>query len=154
MTMKKSGLFGLLLLCCLLPKGLGAQEDKDLSKVYEVATPFRPLSADANSDFNNMVYYHFGWNRKGPAVIALQFVNMGYKDHKLKFAIKDLTAKKLVVLDPARRSNFGTEALKADSKGAIWTGAVKNIRDKFSLHAWEDGGDEMDKDPVSINDKK
>ncbi len=151
--MRKLCFYGWLLASILCAQGLRAQEEKDLSKIYEVVSQSAPVAADALKDFNNMIFYRFGWNRKGPPAIALQFVNFGYKDRKLKFAIKDVTSKKMVILDPAGKSPFATEDLKESSRSAIWSGPVDNIHHRFSLRVWEDDGDEIDEDPVSINEK-
>ena len=153
--MKKLYFPVLVLMTALCAKDLCAQEEKDLSKYYGVVSKYYPvLDNKDKTDMNNLIYYRFGWNRKAPYTIAIQFANLGYGDRKLKFAVKDVTSKKMIVLDAVHQSRFGVELLKADSTGMIWSGPVANINDGFSLHVWEDGGEEMDKEPVSIKDKK
>jgi hypothetical protein len=131
-----------------------AQEDNDLSKYYGTISKFDSILNNTQKDMNSIVFYRFGWNQKAPYKIAVQFVNLGYGDHKLKFAVKDVTSKKMIVLDPVHNSRFGTEMLKSSSKGVIWSGPIDNINDLFSLRVWVDDGEEMDKNPMSIKDKK
>ncbi len=148
---------------CLLVLALGvvfgmvewcvAQED-DLAKSFPIVSKFDAALADTQNNLNDLIYYRYGWNNQRPYTIALQFVNFGYRDHKLKFAVKDVTSKKMVLLDAVHHSNFGTETLKASSTGMIWSGPINNVNDRFSLRVWVDDGDEMDKEPMSIKDKK
>ena len=100
------------------------------------------------------VDFRFGWTSKAPFTIAIQFVNHAYANRKFKFAIKDVTSNKMIVLDTLHNSRFGSEALKANSVGIIWSGLVDNIRDNFSLRVWDSDGDEFDKVPISISDQK
>lgn len=153
--MKKKIFFLLFLVPALLSRGADADEVKDLSKDCEKVSKFMPLLDNPPKDLNNMIYYQWGWNGKKPATINVQFRNLGYGDHKIKFTIKDVAAKKLVVLDPVRNSNFGSETLKPDSKGAIWSGKVSNIKDGFSLSVWDGGdGEAVVKKPISLGDLK
>jgi hypothetical protein len=138
----------------LFGNSLGAEEVKAITKYFEVVSKYHPVSNVDQKDPNNLVYYRLGWNTKDSSTIAIQFANLGYGARKLKFAIKDVTSKKLVILDPIHRSRFGLEVLKAESNGKIWSGPIDNIRDGFSLRVWEDDGDEMDKETISIKDKQ
>jgi hypothetical protein len=134
-------------------KGLCAQAAKDLSKACKTVSV--PYSVPDNDKRNFAdVYFSFGWNDKKPYTISVQFVNHGYANRKIKFAIKDVTAKKMVVVDRSHNARFGTETVKANSKGAIWSGTVEDIKDSFSLHVWDSEGNEFDKVAVSISDQQ
>ena len=151
--MKKLSISVLLLTMIFFTKDLYAQQENDLSKFYGKVSKYISILNDKN-DLNKVVFYRIGWNGKTPNTIGIQFGNFGYADWKLKFAIKDVTSKKFIVLDTVHNSFFGTEMSKANSKGIIWSGVVDNINDGFSLHVWVGDGDEIDKEPVSIKDKK
>jgi hypothetical protein len=143
----------LCLVIVLVIKTLNAQEAKGLSKYYEIVSV--PYSVPDNEQQNFAdVNFRFGWNSKGPAAIAIQFVNHSYSDRKFKFAIKDVTSKKTIILDKVHNSRFGSVVLKANSQSAIWFGSVDNINDSFSLHVWSANGDEFDKEPISIKDQQ
>lgn len=172
--MKKLYLSVLLLILAFSAKNLCAQQEDDLSKHCGTVSKLMPVLNDQN-DLNKIIAYKIGWNKAAaatpvltpsavttpsatpiitPATIAIQFSNMGYADWKLKFAVKDVTTKKMVVLDAVHNSGFGTEMLKANSKGIVWSGPVDNINDSFSVRVWIGDGDEIDKDPISLKDKK
>ena len=151
--MRKLSISAMLLIAIFCAKDLCAQQENDLSKFYGKVSNYISVLNDKNN-MDNIVFYRIGWNGKTPKTIGIQFGNFGYADQKLKFAIKDVTSKKFVVLDKVHNSFFGTEILKASSKGIVWSGLVDNIDDSFSLHVWVGDGDEIDKEPVSIKDKK
>lgn len=138
----------------LCQKELWAQQDNDLSKSFTAVTKFLPVVVNTDKNAEKLVFYRFGWNSKAPATIGVQFSNLGYSDWKIKFAIKDMTTKKMIILDSVHKSFFGTELLKGNSKSAIWSGPVDNVSDNFSLRVWVGDGDEIDKDAVSIKDKE
>ncbi len=150
--MKKLFSSALILIVIFCTKDLCSREVGGLSKYYETVSMSYPVPDNDKKNFPD-VDFRFGWNSKAPFRIAVQFVNRGYKDRKLKFAIKDVTSKKMIVLDGTHRSRFGSEMLKADSMGAIWSGPVDNIKDGFSLCVWNGNGDKFVKAAVSISDQ-
>jgi hypothetical protein len=132
---------------------LHAQQVKDLSKNYKIVSVPYSVPDDDRRNFAD-VDFRFGWNNKAPYTIAIQFVNHGYATRKFKFAIKDVTVKKTVILDTVHNSRFGYETLKPNSKSNVWFGLVDNIKDSFSLRVWDSDGDEFDKVPISISDQQ
>jgi hypothetical protein len=132
---------------------LFAQPAKDIAKKYPVVSVPYTLPDNDQQNFAD-VYFRFGWPAKPPYTIAVQFANHAYKTRKLKFAIKDVTTNKIVLLDSVHNVRFGTETLKANSTSAIWSGPVDNINDSFSLRVWSGDGDEFDKEPISIKDQQ
>lgn len=152
--MKKWPIFAVIFTLVLFAGTSGAQTQQDeLSKEFPVVSVPYSVPDNDQQHFAD-VDFRFAWTNKAPFKIALQFVNRGYSTRKLKFAIKDVTSKKMVVLNPAHHSRFGTETLKANSTGAIWSGAVDNINDDFSLHVWDSDGEEFDKVAISIKDQQ
>jgi len=132
---------------------LSAQQVKDLSKFFTIVSVPYTLPDNDQQNFAD-VYFRFGWSSKIPCSIAIQFANHAYKTIKFKFAIKDVTANKIVLLDTVHNSRFGIENLKANSTSVIWSGLVDNVNDSFSLRVWNSDGDELDKDPISIKDQQ
>ncbi len=151
--MKKLWIPILLLILALNANECPAKDTPDLAKQYKLVSVYYSVPDNDQQNFANVVF-RFAWNGKTPSQIAVQFVNRAYADRKLKFAIKDVTSKKLVLLDPVHNSRFGTESLKANSRGKIWSGEVDNINDSFSLHVWNGSGDEFDKVPISLKDQQ
>jgi hypothetical protein len=151
--MKNQYFFILILIVIFYSKNLLAQTVKDISKKYPIVSVPYTLPDNDQQNFTD-VYFRFGWPAKSPYTIAVQFANHAYKTRKLKFAIKDVTANKMVLLDAVHNVRFGTETLKANSISAIWSGPVDNINDSFSLHVWSGDGDEFDKEPISIKDQQ
>ncbi|SRR5665213_717837 len=151
--MKRQNSLVLILVLIFWVKALCAQEVKDLSKYCEIVSVHYSLPDNDQQNFAD-VDFRFGWNSKTPATIGVQFVNRSYADRKFKFAIKDVTSKKIVILDKIHNSHFGSAALKANSESVIWSGSVDNINDSFSLHVWNANGDEFDKEPISIKDQR
>ncbi len=151
--MKKLCFSILLLVIFFGTKTLWAERAKDISKLYKFISVTYSVPDDDQQHFAN-VDFRFGWNDKSPYKIAIQFVNHSYSTRKFKFVIKDVTSKKMVLLDVAHNSRFGSENLKPNSVGAIWSGPVDNIKDSFSLRVWDSEGDEFDKVPVSIKDQE
>ncbi len=137
----------------LFTKDLYAQQVKDLSKNYGIVSVPYSVPDNDKLHFQN-VDFRFGWNNKEPYKIAIQFVNHGYSTRKLKFAIKDVTSKKMIILDPIHNSRFGTETLKANSVGIVWAGPIDNNQDSFSLRVWDSDGEEFDKVAISIKDQE
>jgi hypothetical protein len=125
----------------------------ELAKKYGIISVYYSVPDNDQQNFTDVVF-RFAWPDKKPARIAIQFVNRAYADRKLKFAIKEVASKKMVLLDPVHNSRFGAEMLKANSVGTIWSGPVDNINDSFSLHVWNNAGDEFDKVPISIRDQQ
>jgi hypothetical protein len=148
-------LFFLLLFLTVLPNSnvLFAQQVKDISKKYMIISVPYTLPDNDQQNFAD-VYFRFGWPAKAPYVIAVQFANHAYRTIKFKFAIKDVTANKMVQIDTVHKSLFGTENLKANSTGMIWSGPVDNINDSFSMRVWNSDGDELDKEPISLKDQQ
>ena len=132
---------------------LSAQQVKDLSKFFTIVSVPYTLPDNDQQNFAD-VYFRFGWSSKIPCSIAIQFANHAYKTIKFKFAIKDVTANKIVLLDTVHNSRFGIENLKANCTSVIWSGLVDNVNDSFSLRVWNSDGDELDKDPISIKDQQ
>lgn len=151
--MKKFSLSILLLTALMTSNNLGAKERNALAKNYSTVSVLYSVPDNAQQNFSD-VYFRFGWNAKAPYKIALQFVNRSYSSRKLKFAIKDVTSKKMVVLDATRNTRFGLETLKANSEGALWSGPVDNVKDSFSLRVWNSDGDTLDTEPISIKDQQ
>jgi hypothetical protein len=150
----KKRLFSIPLLAVIFCAGyLFSGQEADLLKKYPIVSVYYSVPDNDQRNFADVVF-RFGWSKKPTSKIAIQFVNRGYSDRKLKFAIKDVTSKKMVVLDTAHNSRFGTEMLKANSTGAIWSGLVDDINDKFSLRVWDSAGDEFDKVPICIKDQQ
>jgi hypothetical protein len=148
--LKKIYLLSLFFMMIFSAKILCAEPVKDLSKVFAIVSI--PFSAPDNKDKHFAdITFRVGWNDKAPYAVAVQFVNHGYDGQKFKFAIKDLTSKKMLVLDPAHKSRFGTENLRANSESSIWSGAVDNYKDSFSLRIWDSQGDEFDSDSISVD---
>jgi len=123
-------------------------EIKYLYKDYETISSPHAVPDNDQMNFDGVVF-GFGWNKKAPYTIAVQFVNRGYEDRKMKFAIKDLTTKKMIILDRAHNSAFGLELLKQSSTGAIWSGSIDSLKDSFSLRVWDAKGNEFDAAPVT-----
>jgi hypothetical protein len=143
----------LCLMIVLITKTVSAQEVKDLSKNYDIISVSYSVLDNDETRFPG-VTFRFGWNKKVPYVIAVQFVNHGYDTQKFKFAIKDITMNKLVVLGTVHKSTSGYETLKPNSQGVVWSGPVDNVKDSFSLHVWDAGGNEFDKAPISVKDQQ
>jgi hypothetical protein len=130
-----------------------AQQADDLAKSYGVVSV--PYSVPDNEQQNFAdVYFRFGWSSQAPAKIAIEFTNHAYAGRKFKFAIKDVTSKKMVVLDPVHKTRFGMVTLNPNSVSAIWSGPVDSTKDSFSLRIWNSDGDEFDKVPISISDQQ
>jgi hypothetical protein len=148
--MKSLYVQGLILTLVFYVHGLSAQTIKDPFKSqYGVVSLYCTVPDNDQHHFTDM-YFRLGWNGKTPNTIAVQFVNHGYETRKFKFAVKDVTSKKMIVLDMAHNSRFGTETLKAGSEGAIWSGSVDDIKDGLSLHIWTSAGDDLEKAPMSL----
>jgi hypothetical protein len=130
-----------------------AQPVKNLAKYCEIVSVPYSVPDDDKQHFVD-ISFRFGWNAKAPSSIAVQFVNHGYTGIKFKFAIEDVTTKKMIILDSAHNSRFGSETLRANSESAIWSGPVTDTKDSFSLHVWDSDGDEFDKVPISISDQQ
>jgi hypothetical protein len=130
-------------------KKVCAQLTNDIARKYRVVSAPDTLTDNDHQNFSD-VYFRFGWSSKAPYVIAIQFVNHGYGTRKFKFAIKDVTLNKMVILGTIHKSTSEYETLNSNEQGIIWTGPVDNINDSFSLHVWDDGGNEFDKVPISI----
>ena len=126
------------------------QKEGLLFKYYETISVPYPVPDNDQLNFDG-VNFRLGWNSKAPCTIAVQFVNHGYVDRKLKFCIKDITLKKMIVLDAVHNSPFGSETLKPDSISKIWFGPVNNIKDSFLLRVWDSDSDEFDAAPVSMS---
>ncbi len=129
------------------------QAGDDLSKKFQTVSVFYSVPDDDKQHFADVVF-RFGWNSQPPYVIGLQFSNRSYEIHKLKFAIKDVTTGKTVVLDPVRNTAFGMEVLEATSPGKVWSGTVDDVKDSFVLKVWDEAEDEFDKVPISITDQQ
>jgi hypothetical protein len=151
--MKKLIFFVLILTVFFCSKDSFAQPVKDIAKYYEIVSV--PYSVPDNDELHfSDIAFKFGWNDKAPYTIAIQFINHGYSSRKLKFAIKDVTSNKTIILDTIHNSRFGSELLKANATSNIWSGVVDNVKDSFSLHVWDSDGDEFDKVPISIKDQQ
>jgi hypothetical protein len=142
----------LFLIAVFSAKELCAQQTKYLSKKYEKVSASYSVPDNDQQNFKD-IDFKLGWNSKAPHVIAIQFVNHGYEKRKFKFAIEDVISKKMVILDTVHNSRFGSETLKANSQGVIWSGLVDSLKDSFSLHVWDSDGDEFDKEPIFLNKK-
>lgn len=151
--MKKIYLSILFLALVFGEKSICAEQIEYITQNYGIVSVFYSCPDNDERNFSD-VFFRFGWNDKKPFTIAIQFVNRAYADRKVKFAIKDVTSKKMVVLDPAHKSRFGTELLKSNSTGKIWSGPVDNINDSFILRVWNSAGDQLDKVPISIKDQQ
>lgn len=150
----KKPFFAVFLLIAFLGLGpLGAEPQDELAQKYDVVSVTYSVPDNDQKHFTD-VAFRFAWKNKKPYQIAVQFTNHGYADRKIKFAIKDVTKKKMILLDKEHNSRFGTEMLKAGSVSAVWSGPVDNINDDFSLHVWDSDGDEFDKVAVSIKDQQ
>jgi hypothetical protein len=135
------------------PQGLRSEQLDELSKAYNYVSVYYSMPDNDHLYFAD-VHFRFGWTAKKPYRIGVQFVNRDYGDKKIKFAIKDVTTNKMILLDPIHKSYFGAEMLKANSISSVWSGPINNVNDEFSLHVWNDEGDELDKAPISIKNKK
>lgn len=142
--------FAILLLTVIFAtKNMCAQELKPLSKVYGIVSEPYAIPDDDQPDFKDIAY-RFGWKRKSPCSIGIQFINSGYVDRTIKFAIQDISLNQMIILDPVHNSRFGSETIKANSYSVIWSGPVDNIKDNFLLRIWNSNGDKFDQAPVSI----
>lgn len=147
--LKKLLSFILILTMFFGAKKVCAQSINDITKKYSIVS--EPYTFTDNDQQNSSdVYFRFGWPVKAPYVIAIQFVNHGYRTQKFKFAIKDVTLNKMVILGTVHKSTSGYETLNPNAQGIIWSGPVDNINDSFSLHVWDSSGNEFDKVPISI----
>src|ERR1035441_10299295 len=109
----------LILALAFCANDIKAQTTTDFFKSqYGVVSLYCTVPDNDKHHFTDL-YFRLGWNGKTPNTIAVQFVNHGYETRKFKFAVKDVTSKKMIVLDKAHNSRFGTETLKAGSGGAI-----------------------------------
>jgi len=151
--LKKLLFFILFLTLAIGVKEVCAQPTKDIAKKYPVVSVSYTLPDNDQQNFSD-VYFRFGWPAKTPYVIAIQFANHAYKTIKFKFAIKDVTANKMILIDAVHNNFFGTEKLKANSTSVIWSGSVDSVNDSFSLRVWNSDGDELDKEPISIKDQQ
>lgn len=150
--MNRAFLF-LLALLTAIPGGFSfAQENQDIEKACDIVSNYFPVVKNDQKNFYK-IDYRLGWNKKAPYKISVQFINLGYASRKAKFAIKDLTSKKMIVLDPARNSRVVVENLNPASAGAIWSGLVDGIKDSFSVRVWDVEGNEIDEPPISIRNK-
>ena len=151
--MRKSSLIILILTLAFGAQGIYAGQADSLSKSY--ATVSVPYSVPDNDQQNFAnVDFRFGWNSKAPYKIAIQFTNHAYAGRKFKFAIKDVTSKKMVVLDKVHKTSFAVVNLTPNSVSAIWSGPVDDVKDSFALRIWNSDGDEFDKVPISISDQQ
>jgi hypothetical protein len=151
--MKKPILFFFLAGLSFFVSNIFAAPVDELSKKYKIVSVYYSVPDNDQQNFSDVVF-RFAWTDKKNQTIAVQFVNRSYSDRKLKFAIKEVTSKKMVVLDPVHNSRFGSESLKANSTGKIWSGTIDNINDSFSLRVWDSAGDEFDKIPISYKDQQ
>jgi hypothetical protein len=151
--MKKNYFPILFLIMFFGTQSYGAEQIEYINQNYGIVSVFYSCPDNDDRNFSD-VFFRFGWNDKKPSTIAIQFVNRAYADRKVKFAIKDVTSKKMVILDPVHKSRFGTEMLKSNSTGKIWSGPVDNINDSFTLRVWDSAGDQFDKVPISIKDQQ
>jgi hypothetical protein len=151
--MKKLALFLAVLTASFASHSLWAQPAKEFAKDYKILSVPYSVPDNDQQHFAD-VDFRFGWNSKKPYKIAIQFVNHSYSTRKLKFAIKDVTSKKMVLLDSVHNTRFGTETLKPNSTSGVWAGPIDNIKDSFSLHVWDSDGDEFDKVAISISDQQ
>jgi hypothetical protein len=147
--LKKLLFFILFLTMVFDSKRVSAQSINDIAKKYLIVSSPYPLM-DNDQQNSSDVYFRFGWPAKAPYVIAIQFVNHGYNTQKFKFAIKDVTLNKMIILGTVHKSTSGYETLNPNAQGIIWSGPVDNINDSFSLHVWDSSGNEFDKVPISI----
>ncbi len=151
--MKNPILFCSLVSFVFFAANLEAASVGELSKKQGILSVYYSAPDNDQQNFADVVF-RFAWSDKKTATLSIQFVNRSYSDRKLKFAIRDVTSKKTVVLDRVHQSRFGAEMLKAHSAGSIWSGPVDSINDSFSLHVWDREGDEFDKVPISIKDQQ
>jgi hypothetical protein len=150
--MKKLYFSFLLLTVTFFSKIVCAQPVNELSKMNGTVSGPYALPDNAQQNFSD-IYFRFSWNEKKPFKIAIQFSNHSYDSRKLKFAIKDVTTKKMILLDSVHHSSFGYETLNATSVGVVWSGPIDNPKDGLSLRVWNSNGDEFEKEPISITDQ-
>jgi hypothetical protein len=147
--MKKRYPYILLSVLFFCAKLLDAQEIQYLSKDYPILSVFYNVPDDDRNSFAHL-NFRYGWTSQAPYTIAIQFSNAGYDDKILKFAIKDVTLNKMVILGKVHKSTAGFETLKANSDGVIWSGLIANLNDSFALRVWNSDGKSLEQAPISI----
>jgi len=133
-------------------KGLCAEQADDLSKSCEIVSVSYSVPDNDQQNFED-VNFRFGWKGNAPATLSIQFINDGYSVRSFKFAIKDITSKKMIVLDAAHHAHLGSETLSPNSTSVVWSGPVDDLNDSLTLRVWNDKGDQFDKVPISITDQ-
>ena len=151
--MKNRSVSFLILFTFFCAQNLAAQQQKELTKSFKIVSVPYAVPDNDKLNFAN-VFFKLGWKSKAPNTIGIQFTNSSYAEHAFKFAIKDLTTKKMVLIDTVHNSCFGSETLRENSIGSIWSGQVDNINDSFSVRVWDKDGDEFDKPAISIKDQQ
>ncbi len=130
-----------------------AQVDQDIGKACDVVSAYFPVAGKAAPPLDKLEY-RLGWNKKPPYRISVQFTNLGYAGLKIRFALRDVTSKKALVLDAARNSPVVTENVGPASAGAVWSGRLDNLHDRCSLRVWDMDGGEWGEKPVGLQDLK
>jgi hypothetical protein len=147
--MKKLHFSILLSILFICMKQLHAQDVSNLQNIYPILSMFYNVPDDDQKDFEHL-NFRYGWTSQAPYTIAVQFSNAGYDDKTFKFAIKDVTLNKMVVLGKLHKSTAGYETLKANSDGTIWSGSITSLNDSFALRVWNSDGKSLDQAPISI----
>jgi hypothetical protein len=130
-------------------KQLHAQDVSNLQDIYPILSIFYNVPDDDQKDFEHL-NFRYGWTSQAPYTIAVQFSNAGYDDKILKFAIKDVTLNKMVLIGKIHKSTAGYETLKANSDSVIWSGPIASLKDSFALRVWNSDRHSFDQAPISI----
>jgi hypothetical protein len=126
------------------------QEQPSLNTAdYQIFSPFY----EAPSTVGGHLRYRYAWTNFEPYRMAVQFINEGTQDESVRFAIRDSNYEQNLLLDEGHNLYFATETLKAHSEGKVWSGAVRNYKDSFSLKLWTPQGEAQDQEPVSVLEK-
>src|SRR5690348_13792409 len=106
--MSKWSLMGGALLAGLCATLALAQVDQDIESLCDLVSAYLPVAKEDAPAFDKLDY-RLGWNQKPPYRIFVQFTNLGYAGRKIRFALRDVTSKKQMVLDAAHRSHIVAE---------------------------------------------
>lgn len=151
--MKKFKLVLFSFLILMGSRSWATRQRNELEKNYPVLSSFYPVPNNENQYFKD-VYFRLGWKPIKPYQIAVQFTNQSYETVHLKFALKDVTAQKMVILDKAKNTVMGTETLGSISEGALWSAPIDEKKDHFILRIWDKDGNETRSSEIVFPEKK
>ncbi len=151
--MKKLQLALFALLVLVGSQSWATRQVNELEKNYPVLSAFYPVPDNEKKQFKD-VYFRLGWKARKPYRIAVQFTNQSYKTVPLKFALKDVTTQKMVILDKGKNTAVGAETLGSISEGALWSALIQDKKDHFILRVWDKDGSETRSRELVFQEKK